>query len=141
MKKEYRVVSLVLSIVVIIFLVFQIGFGIFAAYQMNQMNAVNDTIRSQQELASQQLDKFRDKNQSVEKRSEPVKEWSDFVVKQQSQSVEKESDVECLSYDQFITKDAESKKLFEKSANGLTMCRKKKEEQSPNDAQKSEGQP
>ena len=138
MKKEYRVVSLVLSIVVIIFLVFQIGFGIFAAYQMN---AMDDTLRSQQELANQQFDKFRDKNQSVEKRSEPVKEWSDFVVKQQSQSVEKESDVECLSYDQFITKDAESKKLFEKSANGLTMCRKKKEEQSPNDAQKSEGQP
>jgi type II secretory pathway component PulL len=138
MKKEYRVVSLVLSIVVIIFLVFQIGFGIFAAYQMN---AMDDTLRSQQELANQQFDKFRDKNQSVEKRSEPVKEWSDFVVKQQSQSVEKESDVECLSYDQFIAKDAESKKLFEKSANGLTMCRKKKEEQSPNDAQKSEGQP
>jgi hypothetical protein len=221
MKKVHRVVSLVLSIVAIICLVFQIGFGIFAAYQMNAMddamNAVDDTLRSQHELANQQFDKFIDKNKSTTKRS-------DFVVKQQSQSVEKESDVECVTYDQFMNLDAykaskavfekstngvtiwcrkkkeqqsvkeepecltydqfmnldaesrtlfeksawcrkkkeqqsvkkepecltfeqfmnldaESKTLFEKSANGLTMCRKKKEEQSPNDAQKSEGQP
>jgi hypothetical protein len=123
MKKEYRIVSLILSIVAIIFLVFQIGFGIFAAYNMN---AAYDTIHSQQKLANQQFDKFIDKNKSVTKRSE---------------SVEKEPDVECLSYDQFITQDAESKKLFEKSANGLTMCRKTKDQQSANDALKSENKP
>jgi hypothetical protein len=145
MKKEYRIVSLILSILGIIFLIVQIGFGLFAAYHMNamddHMNAVDDTISSQLKLANQQFDKFPNKNQSVRKQSESVKERSDFVVKQQSQSVEKESDVECLSYDQFITQDAESKKLFEKSANGLTMCRKKKDQQSANDALKSEKKP
>ena len=152
MKKEYRnvsrTVSLVLSIVGIIFLIVQIGFGLFAAYRIN---GIGDQITSQHQNVNKQI---RSENESEKQLRSGCLTYNQFMnldaaaMKLFEKSTNgltmwcrKKKEPECLTYDQFVTQDAESKKLFEKSANGLTMCRKKKDEQSANDALKSEKKP
>jgi hypothetical protein len=160
MSKTDRIITIirrVVSIAFIFIICIPIGCVFYAWFTVT--DAVKDKVSSQIKQQSQSVEKdsdvecvthdqfmnldaaskavFENSTDGFEKSTNGVTMWC--RKKKEQQSVKEEP--ECLSYDQFITQDAESKTLFEKSANGLTMCRKKKEEQSPNDAQKSEGQP
>ncbi len=120
MKKRYRIVTIIFSL----FLIVQIGLGLgFWALISNEVSSelspIGDRVSSQHELTKQAL---RSEQKTFQLTSE-------------------ESDLECLTFEQFMNLDAASKTLFEKSANGLTMCRKTKDQQSANDALKSENKP
>ncbi len=139
MKKEYRnvsrTVSLILSIVGIIFLIVQIGFGLFAAYRINgigdqitsQHQNVNKQIRSENEFEKQLRSGCLTYNQFMNLDAAAMKLF-EKSTNGLTMWCRKKKEPECLTYNQFMNLDAASKTLFEKSTNGLTMwCRKKKE--------------
>jgi hypothetical protein len=130
-KKRYRIVTIIFSLFLIVQISLGLGFWALISNEVSsELSPIGDRVSSQHELTKQALRSEQKTFQLTSEESPP-----------EDHTAKKESDLECLTFEQFMNLDAASKTLFEKSANGLTMCRKTKDQQSANDALKSENKP